>query len=179
MRMSRGRALSSVFLLITPVLWLSAGCDDNDEYVGPGASGNGGSATAGHSGSAGSSGENGGESGGGGMMGGGDAGSAGSGEGGEGGEGGEAGGGGQPVVVGDTYALTSAVRLVLFNRASGAIERAVAISNFAGEQVVGIDFRPANKKLYALAMSGNLYALDPKTGVATLASTLAADLDGH
>jgi len=105
-------------------------------------------------------------------MGGGDAGSAGRGEG---GEGGEAGGGGQPVVVGDTYALTSGVRLILFNRASGAVQNAVAIANFAGEQVVGIDFRPANKKLYALAMSGNLYTLDPKTGVATLASTLAAD----
>jgi hypothetical protein len=175
MRMSRGRALSSIFLLVTPVLWLGAGCADNDEYTGPGGSGNGGSPTAGGDGGAGSGGKSGGASGGGGMMGGGDAGSAGRGEGGEGGEGGEAGSGGQPAVVGDTYALTSAVRLVLFNRASGAVERALAINNFAGEQLLGIDIRPANKKIYVLAKSGNLYTLDPETGVATLASTLAAD----
>lgn len=38
--------------------------------------------------------------------------------------------------------------------------------------VVGIDVRPANGKLYALTLSGGLYTVDPKTGMATKASQL-------
>lgn len=38
--------------------------------------------------------------------------------------------------------------------------------------VVGVDVRPSNGKLYALTLSGGLYTVDPKTGMATLASQL-------
>jgi len=44
-----------------------------------------------------------------------------------------------------------------------------------GETVLGIDFRQTNGKLYAATNSGRLYTVDPATGAATLASTLAAD----
>ena len=48
----------------------------------------------------------------------------------------------------------------------------------AGDAIVGIDFRPANNKLYALtnnAGTGRLYTINTSTGAATLVSTLAAD----
>jgi hypothetical protein len=44
-----------------------------------------------------------------------------------------------------------------------------------GENVLGIDFRQANGRLYAATNAGRLYTVDPATGVATLVSTLAAD----
>jgi hypothetical protein len=45
----------------------------------------------------------------------------------------------------------------------------------AGEQLVGIDVRPATGELYALSAAGNLYTVDPRTGAATLKAALTAD----
>ena len=45
----------------------------------------------------------------------------------------------------------------------------------AGETVAGIDYRPANGRLYALSTGGKLYTLNEVTGAATPVSTLAAD----
>lgn len=80
------------------------------------------------------------------------------------------------VQVGDTIVLTSAGRLVSFNRAAPATEvGAVAVTGLAsGDALVGIDLRPADGALYALGSSGTLYTLDPSTGVATRKSTLIA-----
>ena len=36
-----------------------------------------------------------------------------------------------------------------------------------GESIVGIDFRPANRKLYAFSSTGRIYTLDTATGLAT------------
>lgn len=36
-----------------------------------------------------------------------------------------------------------------------------------GENIVGIDFRPANKKLYAFSSTARIYTIDPATGPAT------------
>ena len=41
--------------------------------------------------------------------------------------------------------------------------------------MVGIDFRPADGKLYALTSTARLYTVDANTGAATLKATLAAD----
>jgi hypothetical protein len=81
-----------------------------------------------------------------------------------------------PVQVGDTIVLTSAGRLVSFNRAAPATEvGAVAVTGLAGgDTLVGIDLRPADGALYALGSSGTLYTLDPATGVATRKSSLVA-----
>nr|WP_145547107.1 DUF4394 domain-containing protein [Variovorax boronicumulans] len=81
-----------------------------------------------------------------------------------------------PVQVGDTIVLTSAGRLVSFNRADPATEvGAVTVTGLAsGDTLVGIDLRPADGALYALGSSGTLYTLDPATGVATRKSSLIA-----
>ena len=80
------------------------------------------------------------------------------------------------VAVGDTIVLTGSDRLVSFNRAAPATEvGAIAVSGLAsGETLLGIDMRPADGLLYALASSGTLYTLDPATGKATRKSALMA-----
>ncbi len=80
------------------------------------------------------------------------------------------------VPVGDTIVLTSADRLLSFNRAAPATQvGAIAVTGLAsGETLLGIDVRPADGALYALASSGTLYTLDPATGKATRKSALVA-----
>lgn len=80
------------------------------------------------------------------------------------------------VAVGDTIVLTGTDRLVSFNRAAPATQiGAIAVSGLAsGETLLGIDMRPADGMLYALASSGTLYTLDPSTGKATRKSALMA-----
>ncbi len=79
--------------------------------------------------------------------------------------------------VGDSFALTSAGRVVTFDRATpSTLTSAAALTGLAsGEVVLGVDVRPANGLLYALTGAGRLYTVDPATGAATLASTLVAD----
>jgi hypothetical protein len=80
---------------------------------------------------------------------------------------------------GDTFGLTSANRLVTFNRATPSVRTAVAISGLqAGEQLLGIDIRPGGTpagELYALGNSGRIYTINTSTGAATQKATLAAD----
>jgi Domain of unknown function (DUF4394) len=73
--------------------------------------------------------------------------------------------------------LTADNRLAAFDpKAPNTITGTVSISGLgAGETVVGIDFRPANARLYALTGAGKLYTVDADSGAATLAVTLAAD----
>ena len=68
------------------------------------------------------------------------------------------------------YAVTSANRLIQFNsNTPGTLTTPQLITGLqGGETVLGIDFRPANKQLYALGSSSRLYTLDPQTGAATL-----------
>jgi hypothetical protein len=76
----------------------------------------------------------------------------------------------------DTYAATSDARLLFFERASGQISSTLLITGLgAGEDILGIDFRPADAALYALSTSGKLYVIDRASGAASLKSTLAAD----
>jgi uncharacterized protein DUF4394 len=81
-----------------------------------------------------------------------------------------------PSGVADTYAVTSAARLLFFERASGQIQSALDITGLgAGESILGIDFRPADAALYALSSSGKLYVIDRVSGAASLKSSLATD----
>lgn len=66
--------------------------------------------------------------------------------------------------------------LVSFNRgAPGKLCTRDPITGIeSGEQVLGIDVRPADGEVYALGSNGNLYTLD-QSGEATLRSTLTAD----
>ena len=81
---------------------------------------------------------------------------------------------------GDTYGVTSSGRLVTFDRAAPALDTAIAISGLqSGETVIGIDLRPGGAvpgELYALGSTGRLYTVNTTSGVATLKSTLVADV---
>jgi hypothetical protein len=78
---------------------------------------------------------------------------------------------------GDVFALTASNRLVSFNRDTPATIRTnVPVSGLQfGENLVGIDFRPFDGMLYALASTGRLYTINTGTGAATVKSTLSAD----
>jgi truncated hemoglobin YjbI len=67
------------------------------------------------------------------------------------------------------FAIDSRAVLVGFDSARPAtvLSMAVVRGLQPGETIVGIDFRPANKKLYALGSSSRLYILDPASGAAT------------
>ncbi|QYF93851.1 DUF4394 domain-containing protein [Massilia sp. PAMC28688] len=82
-----------------------------------------------------------------------------------------------PVEAGDTVILTSANRLLSYNMDNSATLRTgVTITGMqSGENMVGIDYRPADGLLYGVGSTGRLYTIDPTTGVATQKSTLSAD----
>lgn len=67
------------------------------------------------------------------------------------------------------FAVTAAQQLVSFDAsAPSQILSRVSISGLnVGEQLVGIDFRPANNLLYGLGSSSQLYIIDTRTGAAT------------
>lgn len=80
----------------------------------------------------------------------------------------------------DSYLVTSANRLVGFNRTSpGTAAISNAITGLAaGESVADLAFRPNDGLLYALIVNGTagrIVTIDPTTGVSTAVSTLTAD----
>lgn len=78
---------------------------------------------------------------------------------------------------GDTIILTSDGVISSINRESpDKVVSSVKISSLqAGDQLVGIDYRPKDEKLYAVGLLGNLYTLDPNTGNATFLRKLISD----
>lgn len=78
---------------------------------------------------------------------------------------------------GDVFALTVSNRLISFNRATpGSIRTNRAVTGLqTDEQLVGIDFRPADGLLYAVSNQGRIYTINTETGAAALKATLAAD----
>jgi hypothetical protein len=81
--------------------------------------------------------------------------------------------------MGDTFAVTSANRLVTFNRGAALISTGMAITGLqANETILGIDVRPGGTpagELYALGSTGRIYTLNLMTGAVTMKSMLAAD----
>lgn len=73
--------------------------------------------------------------------------------------------------------LTSGNRLLTVDSATpGTVMKTVPITGLtAGDTILGMDNRPATGALIALGSGGRLYSIDANSGVATLASTLAAD----
>jgi Domain of unknown function (DUF4394) len=80
---------------------------------------------------------------------------------------------------GEILGVTVNNKLVSFNRgAPGKLCTNQAITGVgSGEDVLGIDIRPADGKLYALGSAGKVYTLDVPTGAAELHSTLSAAPD--
>jgi hypothetical protein len=81
-------------------------------------------------------------------------------------------------LAGDVFALTESNKLVSFNPAAPqkACTSATLTGQQAAENIVGIDVRPADAKLYALGSAGHLYTVDTATATLTLKSTLVAAL---
>jgi hypothetical protein len=78
---------------------------------------------------------------------------------------------------GDVFVLTVSNKLLSFDRATPATIRTTATVTGlqAGENLLGIDYRPADGLLYGVGSTGRIYTLNGATGAATLKSTLAAD----
>lgn len=78
-----------------------------------------------------------------------------------------------PLLPDSIFAITQANTLIRFNAGRpGQVESSQTISGLAaGERLLGIDFRPANGRLYAASSSGRLYILDTGTGAATAVGT--------
>ncbi|MGH2588970.1 MAG: DUF4394 domain-containing protein [Dehalococcoidia bacterium] len=78
-------------------------------------------------------------------------------------------------------ALTGGNRLIEFNSSSpGVITRSVTVTGLAtDESLVGIDYRPANGRLYGVGSSNRLYLIDPATGAASaVGGPFAVPLEG-
>ncbi len=75
------------------------------------------------------------------------------------------------------YGVTDTQSLISFDSATpGNILTGVAISGLAqNEQIMGIDFRPANGQLYALGSFSNLYTINLNSGSASLVGSGFAD----
>ena len=79
--------------------------------------------------------------------------------------------------VGNAIAVTATNKVISFNTASPQkLCTSAALTGLqSGENVLGVDTRPADNQQYALGSSGRLYTVNATSGVATLKSTLAAD----
>ena len=78
------------------------------------------------------------------------------------------------------YGVTTGNQLVRFDSATpGAVTTVGAISGLqTGEDVLGIDFRPATGQLYAVGSNSRLYVINKATGAATLVAVLSTPLNG-
>jgi hypothetical protein len=79
--------------------------------------------------------------------------------------------------VGQMVATTESNKVISFQTGSPQkLCTTTAITGIgAGENILGIDTRPADGAVYGLASTGKIYTIDPASGAATLKSTLAAD----
>ncbi len=68
-------------------------------------------------------------------------------------------------------------RLLLFHTDHPEAARTIHPSGLSG-RLVGVDSRPADRQLYGLTTSNDLYRIDPATGGSTLVSTLTVPFDG-
>jgi len=73
--------------------------------------------------------------------------------------------------------LTANGMLATFDSATPTtITRQVAVSGLrGGDQLIGIDYRPATGQLYGVGSGGRIYTLNSVSGVATIRARLAAD----
>jgi hypothetical protein len=77
--------------------------------------------------------------------------------------------------VGDTFAVTTAGRLLSFNRASGGLQSATAITGLGNDVPIGFDIRPIDGTLIVVGMSGGtgrIYRVNPASGVAVLVNPI-------
>lgn len=91
---------------------------------------------------------------------------------------------GQPeginVTAANVYAVTTTNQLVRFNsQTPGTVVTVGAITGLqGGENILGIDFRPATGELFALGSNSRLYVVNKTTAAATFVATLSTALSG-
>lgn len=92
----------------------------------------------------------------------------------------DGGGTGSTGPLGDTVAVTASGRVISFNRTTpGTLATSLPVSGLAaGETLVGIDVRPADRAIYAVSSQGRIFTLDAASGALTLKSTLSTPLAG-
>lgn len=80
-------------------------------------------------------------------------------------------------VTGNLLVLTSNGMISSLNHDNpGSLVSNTKISGLvSGDQLIGIDHRPSDGKLYAVGILGNIYTLNPSSGVATFVIKMAAD----
>jgi hypothetical protein len=68
----------------------------------------------------------------------------------------------------NAFGVTASNKLIKFNPGvPGAINNSIPISGIGGENIVGIDFRPATGQLFALSDASRIYIINTTNGVAT------------
>lgn len=73
-----------------------------------------------------------------------------------------------PAAAATVFGIDLSGRLVTFDSATpGTITSTRTITGVIGSAILGIDFRPANRTLYALGGNGRLYTINVTSGVAT------------
>ncbi len=80
----------------------------------------------------------------------------------------------------NVFGLTTNNNLVRFNssRPNTVLSTTTITGLQAGENVLGIDFRPATGQLYALGSNNRLYTINPGTGAATFVANLSVPTNG-
>ncbi len=79
------------------------------------------------------------------------------------------------------YAITTTNSLLIFGLNGGSQNNSISkpITGLAaGVTLIGLDMRPLNGQLYALANNSTVYTINSASGAATLAGTLSAPLSG-
>ncbi|GAA4313496.1 hypothetical protein GCM10023149_09280 [Mucilaginibacter gynuensis] len=69
------------------------------------------------------------------------------------------------------YAISSANEFIIYNPATGATVTKPITGMQTGENVLGLDTRPANGQLYVLGSSSRVYTLNASSGAATAVGT--------
>lgn len=79
---------------------------------------------------------------------------------------------------GNVYALTSDNELLRFRERTPFILRMKRKISGTDGTLIGIDFRPANQKLYGVSKSGVIYTIDPSSAVATRVAQMNVGIEG-
>src|SRR5678815_5666130 len=80
----------------------------------------------------------------------------------------------------NVFALTSTNQLVRFSTAPpGTVTTVGPVTGLqSGENIVGMDFRPATGELYALGSTSRLYIINRSTAAASLVAPISVSLSG-
>lgn len=85
----------------------------------------------------------------------------------------------KPQIMKPAYAISESNELLTFDPTNDADLKRMAVTGLqTGENIVGIDFRPATNALYAIGSNSRIYTLNTTTGAATFVATLSTPLSG-